>query len=149
MLSGRRLLSGKISSILLGKYHFMPTPHDHWLPLTPLRISSGGRWESSARFEAASGWFSGHFEGFPILPGVALLALISEIVRKQAEKTRRVLVVSGFSRVRFKLVVLPDQDLFISLAAMPSCPEAKLDFQVFCGSKSVVQGYLVVKESGN
>ncbi|HMK65205.1 MAG TPA: hypothetical protein VK564_05375 [Thermodesulfobacteriota bacterium] len=109
-------------------------------------MSAGGRWESSARFNTGSDWFSGHFEKFPILPGVALLAMISEMVRRQAEETRRVLVVSAFSRVRFKFVVLPDQDLFISVAAMPSQPEAKLDFQVSCGEEVVVQGYLKVRE---
>lgn len=101
-----------------------------------------------ARFEPFSGWFSGHFEKTPLLPGVALLALASEIVKRQAFENGRLLEVFGFSRVRFKLVVLPGEELCISVAAMPSESEAKLGFQITCRGELVVQGYLKVREEG-
>ncbi|MBI5603250.1 MAG: hypothetical protein HY879_07830 [Deltaproteobacteria bacterium] len=126
----------------------MSTFPDDWLPLEKPWITPEGRWESRARFEPFSGWFSGHFEKTPLVPGVALLALASEMVKRQAVENERLLEVFGFSRVRFKLVVLPDEELCISVAAMPSDSEAKLDFEITCQGKLVVQGYLKVKEEG-
>jgi len=118
-----------------------PFPDD-WLPLEKPWITPEGRWESSVRFEPVSEWFSGHFEKTPLLPGVALLALASEMVKRQAIENGRVLEVFGFSRVRFKVLVLPGKELRISVAAMPSDPEAKLDFKITCQDELVVQGFL-------
>jgi 3-hydroxymyristoyl/3-hydroxydecanoyl-(acyl carrier protein) dehydratase len=126
----------------------MPAFSDKWLPLETPWITPEGRWESRVRFEPLSEWFSGHFEKTPLLPGVALLALASEIVKRQSLEDGRLLEVFGFSRVRFKLVVLPGEELSISVAAMPSHPEAKLDFHMTCQGELVVQGYLKVREEG-
>ena len=45
-------------------------------------------------------------------------------------------------------MVLPGEELVISIAAMPSDPEAKLDFQITRQGELVVQGYLEVREEG-
>jgi 3-hydroxymyristoyl/3-hydroxydecanoyl-(acyl carrier protein) dehydratase len=105
-------------------------------------ITSEGRWESSVRFEPTSEWFLGHFDECPLLPGVALLALAAEMVRRQGREQGRPLNVSAFSKVRFKQLVSPDDELHISVAAMPSGPEAKLDFQITCRGDTVAQGLL-------
>lgn len=124
----------------------MPTPPDNWLPLENPRITSEGRWESKARFEPESGWFSGHFEEFALLPGVALLALASETLKRQAAENERILDIIGYSRVRFRRLVLPGEELCISVAAMPNGHEAKLDFQITCQDKLVANGFLRVRE---
>jgi 3-hydroxymyristoyl/3-hydroxydecanoyl-(acyl carrier protein) dehydratase len=124
----------------------MPPPPDNWLPLEKTRITLEGRWESRARFGPASGWFSGHFEEFPLLPGVALLALASETLKRQAAENERFLDIIGYSRVRFRRLVLPGEELKISVAAMPNGPEAKLDFQITCQDKLVANGFLRVRE---
>ena len=76
------------------------------------------------------------------MPGVALLALAAETVKRQGREQGRFLEVSGFSRVRFKRLVFPDEELRISVAAMPPGSEAKLDFHVTCHGDTVVQGVL-------
>ncbi len=105
-----------------------------------------GRWESFIRFEASSEWFSGHFDECALVPGVALLALAAEMVRTQGREQGRRLEVSGFSRVRFKQLVFPGEELYISLAAMPSRPEARLDFYITCRGDRVAQGFLKASE---
>lgn len=121
---------------------------DSWLPLAGFRITPEGSWESRVRFGPASEWFSGHFEDSPLLPGVALLALASETVKRQAYENGRVLEIFGFSRVRFKQLVLPDEELRIAVAAMPEGPEAKLDFQITCQGELVARGSLIAREQG-
>ena len=129
-----------------GIWSKMRIPRDRWLPLKDLRITPEGRCESIARFEPSSEWFSGHFDECALLPGVALLALAAEMVKGQGREQGRCLQVSGFSRVRFKQVVFPDEELCVSVAAMPSRPEAKLDFHITCRGDTVAQGLLKASE---
>jgi len=124
----------------------MPTASDRWLPLEEILIGSEGRWESRARFGFFSEWFLGHFDECPLVPGVALLALAAETAKRQALGKGRTLEVSGFSRVRFKRLLFPEEELGISIAAMPSGPEAQLDFYLTCQGEPVVQGIMKVTE---
>jgi 3-hydroxymyristoyl/3-hydroxydecanoyl-(acyl carrier protein) dehydratase len=124
----------------------MRIPRDRWLPLKDPRITPEGRWESIVRFEPSSEWFSGHFDECAVVPGVALLALAVEIVKRQGHEQGRHLEVSGFSRVRFRQLAFPDEELYISVAAMPSGPEAKLDFHITCRGDTVAQGLLKASE---
>ena len=124
----------------------MRISRDRWLPLKDTRITPEGRWESSVRFGRSSEWFSGHFDEYPLLPGVALLALAVEVVKRQGREQGRFLEVSGFSRVRFKRFVFPDEELHISVAAMPLGSEAELDFHVTCHGEPVAQGVMKAKE---
>jgi 3-hydroxymyristoyl/3-hydroxydecanoyl-(acyl carrier protein) dehydratase len=120
----------------------MRLPRNRWLPLKSIRITPEGRWESSVQFGPSSEWFSGHFDECPLVPGVAILALAVEMVKKQGCEQGRLLEVSGFSRVRFKRLTIPDEELHVSVAAMPSGSEAKLDFLVTCDGATVAQGIL-------
>jgi 3-hydroxymyristoyl/3-hydroxydecanoyl-(acyl carrier protein) dehydratase len=122
---------------------------DPWLPLKNTGVTPDGRWESRVRFSPSSEWFSGHFEECLLLPGVALLALVAETVKKQGEKQGRVLEVSHFSRVRFKRFVFPNEELHISVDGMPPGDKAKLHFQVVCRGEPVAQGELDVYEEGS
>ena len=124
----------------------MQIPQERWLPLKNLRITREGRWESIVRFEPSSEWFSGHFDECPIVPGVALIALAAEMVKRQGREQGRRLEVSGFSRVRFKQLVSPDDELNVSIAAMPSGPEAELDFYITCRGDTVARGLLKASE---
>ena len=105
-----------------------------------------GRWESGAQLGPSSEWFSGHFDAYPLVPGVALLALAAETVRRQGLEQGRPLEISGFSGVRFRRLVFPGEELLISVGAMPPGSEAKLDFHVTCQGNTVVHGVLKATE---
>jgi 3-hydroxymyristoyl/3-hydroxydecanoyl-(acyl carrier protein) dehydratase len=105
-----------------------------------------GRWESSVRLGPSSEWFSGHFDECPLVPGVALLALAAETVKRQGREQGRSLEVSGFSGVRFRRLVFPGEELLISVGAMPLGSEAKLDFHVTYHGNTVVHGVLKASE---
>ncbi len=124
----------------------MRTPPDRWLPLEDLRITDGGRWESSVRLGPSSEWFSGHFDDCPVVPGVALLALAAETVKRQGREQGRFLQVSGFSGVRFRRLVFPGEEMLISVDGMPPGSEAKLDFHVSCQGNTIVHGALKATE---
>ena len=106
----------------------MRNPSDRWLPLKNLRMTPEGRWESSVQLGPSSEWFSGHFDEYPLLPGVALLALTAETVKRQGREQGRFLEVSAFSGVRFRRLVLPGEELLISVGAMPPGLRQRLIF---------------------
>ncbi|HKJ65752.1 MAG TPA: hypothetical protein VJ969_10130 [Desulfopila sp.] len=67
---------------------------------------------SSITYDKTSHWFSGHFPGRPILPGVAQLkAVLDCIIATEKEQ----LTFSGLSRVKFKRIVTPDEQLDIHI----------------------------------
>jgi len=105
-----------------------------------------GRWESSVRLGPSSEWFSGHFDECPLVPGVALLALAAETVKRQGREQGRSLEVSEFSGVRFRRLVFPGEELLISVDAMPLGSEARLDFDVTCRGNTIVHGALKATE---
>jgi 3-hydroxymyristoyl/3-hydroxydecanoyl-(acyl carrier protein) dehydratase len=125
----------------------MRSDDDQWLPLGEIQVTPSGRLESTVRLEASSSWFSGHFEECAVVPGVALLAFVAEMVRRQGERQGRSLEMSGFFKVRFRRVVFPEENLHVSVAAMPPGPEAELHFHVTCDGDSVAQGTLKVTDN--
>jgi 3-hydroxymyristoyl/3-hydroxydecanoyl-(acyl carrier protein) dehydratase len=60
--------------------------YDLWLPLRKVRLISGRRIEARVQLDPSSEWFSGHFEGAPIMPGVSMLSLAGETVRRQGRE---------------------------------------------------------------
>jgi len=124
----------------------MRISQDRWLPLQDLRVTPEGQWESSVQLGPSSEWFSGHFDEYPLVPGVALLALAAETVKRLGREQGRFLEISGFFGVRFRRLVLPGEEVLISVGAMPPESEAKLDFHVTCHGNVVVRGVLKVIE---
>jgi len=116
--------------------------HESWLPLKDIRMTQEGFWESHVRFSPSSEWFSGHFDELPLVPGVALLALVAEVVKRQGNEQGRLLKVSCFSKVRFRRLVFPDEELRVSVAVMPPKSEAELGFHLSCNGHTVAQGVL-------
>ncbi|MBU0961965.1 MAG: 3-hydroxyacyl-ACP dehydratase, partial [Proteobacteria bacterium] len=46
-----------------------------------------------------SPWFSGHFPGDPILPGIAQLKMVTDVIGKALEKDLHLI---GLTRIKFK-----------------------------------------------
>ncbi len=66
------------------------------------------RMTAAAVVPGDSAWYAGHFPDNPILPGIAILALVKEaIIATELREGRRV-VITGMSRVRFRLPVKPN-----------------------------------------
>ena len=61
-------------------------------------------WEARVRIPAGSEFFRGHFEGDPILPGVALLAIAHELLTTRIPKLPALL---GLRGLRFRNPVRP------------------------------------------
>lgn len=63
-----------------------------------------------------SRWFDGHFPGKPILPGIAQLALVMEVLKKALGPET---AATRFSRVRFKQLIRPGDRLALDIRPKP------------------------------
>ncbi len=79
------------------------------------RSGTADRITASARVSADSAWYDGHFPGYPILPGIAILALVEEaIVATELAEGRR-MKITRLDRVRFRLPFKPDEEMKLKI----------------------------------
>jgi len=74
-------------------------------------LGTAERVEAVVRFPRNSDWFSGHFPGRPIVPGIALIAMVREAVTTWERNQGRSVTIVGVRRVRFRLPVRPDDEV--------------------------------------
>jgi len=109
-----------------------------WLQLS----GEAERVVASARFPNDSEWFSGHFPDNPIVPGVALIALVGEAVSERERSEGRSLVITGVRRVRFRLPVRPDDEVTLEAIRMPKKGGPAYVFNVYLAGENACSGVL-------
>jgi len=77
--------------------------------------TDGALW-AEVRVPAGTSWFDGHFPGRPVLPGIAQLNMVLQLVRHALDGPVRVAEVS---RVRFKQMIVPDDRLTVVAESRP------------------------------
>jgi 3-hydroxyacyl-[acyl-carrier-protein] dehydratase len=113
-----------------------------WHSFNNLKKSSSGEVSASVAMTADSRWFSGHFPGEPVLPGIAQLGMVLDaLTLTNHEKLR----ITGFSRVRFKQLVRPDDPLEIQISPMETEAGA-YSFRLTTGRHLACSGVMKVKK---
>jgi 3-hydroxyacyl-[acyl-carrier-protein] dehydratase len=113
---------------------------DRWLPVTIVATDSGVLAEVELRADCP--WFDGHFPGNPLLPGVAQLAMVEELLRPTLP--------AGWSmkridRTRFKRVIQPAERLVVKATRASDAPtESRWDFEVSSAGQLACTGVLYV-----
>jgi 3-hydroxyacyl-[acyl-carrier-protein] dehydratase len=82
-----------------------------------------------------SPWFSGHFPNNPILPGIAQLKMVADLIAKPTEGSLRV---TGLSRVKFRKIVRPGEQLDIQVTC--DNKEHHYMFRITSGDEDVCSG---------
>jgi 3-hydroxyacyl-[acyl-carrier-protein] dehydratase len=88
-----------------------------------------------------SPWFSGHFPGDPILPGIAQLKMVIDVVRKHKNGD---CCISGLSRVKFRKIIRPSDQLDIQI--LDSNTENQYSFKITCGNEDVCSGKILLTQ---
>jgi 3-hydroxyacyl-[acyl-carrier-protein] dehydratase len=87
-----------------------------------------------------SGWFSGHFPGEPILPGIAQLGMVFDAITRRTDQNFKI---TGIRRVRFKRVIRPDDPLRLTVKPQKNDPGA-YDFRIQVRDELACSGLMTV-----
>jgi 3-hydroxyacyl-[acyl-carrier-protein] dehydratase len=99
------------------------------------------RLTASASVPADSIWYVGHFPGTPLLPGIAILALVEEAISEAELKEGKQVVMTGVGRVRFRLPVKPDDRMVIEISREKKNVGFAYGFSVFLSEELACTGY--------
>jgi 3-hydroxyacyl-[acyl-carrier-protein] dehydratase len=105
-------------------------------------LCTGNDITASALIPADSVWYAGHFPGNPILPGIAILALVEEAILASELREKRQVVMMGISRVRFRLPVKPDDLMTLKIAKERKKTGFTYEFSVSLAEELACTGFL-------
>jgi 3-hydroxymyristoyl/3-hydroxydecanoyl-(acyl carrier protein) dehydratase len=114
---------------------------ESWDSLTNIKRSSSNEILADAIASGKSPWFSGHFPGEPILPGIALLGMVFEAIKQACDKN---LIISGVKRVKFKKIIKPGDKIQI-IAREKNDDNSLYTFQVMVDSQIACNGIMTVE----
>jgi len=120
----------------------MQEPFRH--KLSPLS-GAPDRPTASASVPAGSPWYSGHFPGAPLLPGIAVLALAEEAICEAERRRGRQATMTGVSRVRFRLPVRPDDRMVIQISGEDRDGSVSYGFSVFLSDDLACSGFFTLR----
>lgn len=112
-----------------------------WYALTRLKESESEGLTAEVSMAPDSPWFSGHFPGEPILPGIAQISMVLETLRAASGKGMRI---AGVRRVRFKQAVRPGEILKIYVKPNGKSRTAH-SFQIKIGDEIACSGTLIAE----
>ncbi len=99
---------------------------------------------ASVTTDGNSPWFSGHFPDNPILPGIAQLKMVVDLLAKEFAGK---LCVTGLSRVKFRKIVKPDEILDVHVTG--SNTENQYIFRITSGNEDVCSGRMFFTHNEN
>lgn len=90
---------------------------ENWHKLDNVTMDDSGCIQATARVDKNSPWFSGHFPGEPVLPGIAQISMACEAVRRH-KNVDGPFHIKEIRKLRFRRVIRPEEP--ITLQIMPN-----------------------------
>jgi 3-hydroxyacyl-[acyl-carrier-protein] dehydratase len=118
---------------------------DQWHLLKEVNLIKHNHIEALAHVPTGSPWFSGHFPGAPILPGVALIHIVEQAIEKEAQEKGQKIQLDALKRVRFTQPVRPGETLSLHITSENTGEKTLFSFKVDNKENVVCTGMLVAK----
>ncbi len=113
-----------------------------WYSIKNLKQSNAGEITADIRVPPDSPWFNGHFPADPILPGIAQLGFVLDLISRSRNQK---LTISDAHRIRFKQIIRPNDRL--SVIATPLKEVAgSYSFRILVESEPVCSGVMMFEE---
>ncbi len=112
-----------------------------WYALLHVDASAPDEMVMTAKVPSGSPWFSGHFPGEPILPGIAQLDMVKDAVSRLRQTPFKI---SGVKKVRFKRVVKPEELLKITVVPKKG-EDLSYVFRITVEGEQVSNGLMTVE----
>lgn len=117
-----------------------------WSLLKEVKVTNNNHIEALAEVPAGSPWFSGHFPGEPILPGIALIHIVRQAITLEALKKDEKLQLHALKRIRFTQPVRPGDTLSVDINGEETGAEIFFHFKVICKENIVSSGTITAKK---
>ena len=117
-----------------------------WSLLKEIKVSNHNYIEALAEVPADSPWFSGHFPGEPILPGIALIYMAEQAIIQDALAKGKQVQLHALKRVRFTQLVRPGETLLLNISGEEVGEEILFSFKVTNKGNIVCSGSIVAKK---
>jgi 3-hydroxyacyl-[acyl-carrier-protein] dehydratase len=117
-----------------------------WSLLKEVKETDNNYIEALACVPADSPWFSGHFPGKPILPGIALIHLVKQAIILKTQKEGKQFKIHMLKRVRFMQPVWPGESLQISIKAEDADENVLFSFKVAKKENIVCSGVIAAEK---
>ena len=115
---------------------------DHWQLLCEVKAKEQNKIEAQAFVPPNSPWFSGHFPGAPILPGIALIHLVWQAIIREAGERREEIQLHTLKRVRFTQPVRPGETLSVIINDNQQGNDTLYSFKVVSGENVICSGLI-------
>jgi 3-hydroxyacyl-[acyl-carrier-protein] dehydratase len=110
--------------------------------------SPAGTVLAEAGADASSSWFSGHFPEAPVLPAIAILAMVRDAVSRHEAQQGNNIRITELRRVRFRLPVKPDDLLKIWATSSADPVRNSYQFKVEVNGQTACTGLMAVEKIG-
>lgn len=114
-----------------------------WQLLGEVKTKDNNQIEARVFVPVDSFWFSGHFPGEPILPGIALVYAALEAIRREAAARGEKVCLDALKRVRFTSPVRPGE--ILSLLIVRESDAEEFSFRVMSQGAVVCSGVIVAR----
>ena len=112
-----------------------------WYSLLNINRSAPDEIVAEIKVRPDSFWFSGHFPGDPILPGVAQLEMVFDTIQAF---NKDALKASGIKKVRFKQIIRPNDAIKIIARHREQSPQT-FSFRVMVRGQLACSGIMITK----
>ncbi|MHB1014473.1 MAG: hotdog family protein [Desulfurivibrionaceae bacterium] len=111
-----------------------------WYSFVETEAIKLGKDEIAARVttDGQSPWFSGHFPDNPILPGIAQLKMVADIIAASREDDAHM---TGLSRIKFRKIVRPGE--LLDIHATAGLSENQYAFRITSSTEEVCSGMML------
>ena len=111
-----------------------------WSLLKEIKVTNDNYIEALADVPADSPWFSGHFPGEPILPGIAIVYIVGQAIIQDTLKKGKQVQLKALKKVRFTQPVRPEETLLVSITSEEKDEEVLFSFKVASQGNIVCSG---------
>lgn len=115
-----------------------------WYSLLDLKMPETGEIRAQVMVPPDSPWFSGHFPDHPILPGIAQLKMVADVIVRAGQPC---LGIKRLTRVKFKKIVKPGERLEIHAAATATA--GLYSFRITHEAQDVCSGMMTLADNPN
>ncbi|MBU0943108.1 MAG: hypothetical protein KJ804_12715 [Proteobacteria bacterium] len=110
-----------------------------WYSYITIQQSDDGAITAKVTTDSQSPWFAGHFPGDPILPGIAQLKMVTDVIAKALEKDLHLI---GLTRIKFKKLIRPG--VMLDIHASSTKQENNFSFRITSNRENVCSGTLTL-----